>query len=112
MILIRLSSYLRRHCPHTHLLVRGDNHYVTSEIIAVITSYRWTDFGLGLAGNAVLLRQAASTIQAAQGLHRERVALAQAYGQVPQTSSRIYDEFVYAAGPGHNHSGSCSRPRS
>jgi len=52
----------------------------------------------GLAGNAVLLRQAATTLQEARRLHRHRVALAQAHGQAPPTSSRLYDEFVYAAG--------------
>ena len=62
MILVRLLSYLRRHWPHTHILVRGDSHFATPEVIDVIASYRWTDFVFGLAGNAVLLRQAAPTI--------------------------------------------------
>jgi hypothetical protein len=97
MILVRLLSYLRRHWPHTHILVRGDSHFATPEILDVIASYRWTDFLFGLAGNAVLLRQAASTIQEARRLHQQRVALAQAHGQAPPPSSRIYAEFVYAA---------------
>jgi len=98
MILVRLLSYLRHHWPHTHILVRGDSHFATPEVIAVITSYRWTDFVFGLAGNAVLLRQAAPTIEAARRLHHQRVALARAHGQAPPTSSRLYDEFDYAAG--------------
>src|SRR5215470_3299646 len=98
MILVRLLAYLRRHWPSTHILVRGDSHFATPEVIDVITSYRWTDFVFGLAGNAVLLRQAATTLQEARRLHRHRVALAQAHGQAPPTSSRLYDEFVYAAG--------------
>ena len=98
MILVRLLSYLRRHWPHTHILVRGDSHFATPEVIDVITSYRWTDFVFGLAGNAVLLRQAASTIEAARHLHHQRVALARAHGQAPPPSSRLYDEFRYAAG--------------
>jgi hypothetical protein len=97
MILVRLLSYLRRHWPHTHLLIRGDSHCATPEVIAAITSSRWTDFVFGLAGNAVLLRQAASTLQAARRLYHQRVALAQAHGQTPPTSSRLYDEFAYAA---------------
>jgi hypothetical protein len=97
MILVRLLSYLRSHWPHTHILVRGDSHFATPEVIDVITSYRWTDFVFGLAGNAVLLRQAAPTLQEARRLHHQRVALAQAHGQAPPTSSRLYDEFVYAA---------------
>jgi hypothetical protein len=97
MILVRLLSYLRRHWPHTHILVRGDSHFATPEVMAVIASYRWTDFVFGLAGNAVLLRQAASTLQEAWHLHHQRVAWAHAHGQAPPTSSRLYDEFVYAA---------------
>jgi hypothetical protein len=97
MILVRLLSYLRRHWPHTHILVRGDSHFATPEVIDVITSYRWTDCVFGLAGNAVLLRQAASTLQEARRLHHQRVALARAHGQAPPTRSRLYDEFVYAS---------------
>jgi Transposase DDE domain group 1 len=97
MILVRLLSYLRHHWPHTHILVRGDSHFATPEVIDVITSYRWTDFVFGLAGNAVLLRQAAPTMQAARRLHHQRVALAHAHGQAPPASSRLYDAFPYAA---------------
>jgi Transposase DDE domain group 1 len=98
MILVRLLSYLRRHWPYTHILVRGDSHCATPEVIEVIASYRWTDFVFGLAGHAVLLRQAAATLQEARRLHHQRIALAQAQGQAPPTRSRLYDEFVYAAG--------------
>jgi Transposase DDE domain group 1 len=98
MILVRLLSYLRRHWPHTHILVRGDSHFATPEVIDVITSYRWTDFVFGLGGNAVLLRQAWPTIEAVRHLHQQRVALARAHGQAPPASSRLYDEFSYAAG--------------
>jgi hypothetical protein len=98
MILVRLLSYVRRHWPSTHILVRGDSHFATPEVIEVITAYRWTDFVFGLAGNAVLLRQAEPTLQEARRLHHQRGALAQAYGQAPPLSSRLYDEFSYAAG--------------
>jgi hypothetical protein len=97
MILVRLLSYLRRHWPHTHILVRGDSHFATPEVIDVLAHRRWTDFVFGLAGNAVLLRQAAPTIQAARRLHHQRGLLAQAHGQASPVSSRLYDEFVYAA---------------
>jgi hypothetical protein len=98
MMLVRLLAYLRRHWPSTHMLVRGDSHVATPEVMEVIASYRWTNFVVGLAGHAVLLRQAAATLQEARRLHRHRVALAHAHGQVPPTSSRLYDEFVSAAG--------------
>src|SRR5712691_901743 len=76
MILVRLLSYLRRHWPHTHILVRGDSHFATPELMDVIAHRRWTDFVFGLAGNAVLLRQAAPTLQEAHRLHQQRVGLA------------------------------------
>ena len=98
MILVRLLSYLRRHWPHTHILVRGDSHVATPEVIDVVTSYRWTDFVFGLAGNAVLLRQGAPTMEAARRLHHQRVALAQAYGHTPPLSSWLDDEFSSTAG--------------
>ena len=53
MILVRLLSYLRRHWPWTHILVRGDSHCATPEVIEVIAHQRRTDFVFGLAGNAV-----------------------------------------------------------
>jgi hypothetical protein len=93
MIVVRLLSSLRRHWPHTHILGRGASHCATPEVIAVIASSRWTDCVFGLAGNAVLLRQAAATLQEARRLHHQRVALAQAHGQAPPPSRRLYDEF-------------------
>jgi hypothetical protein len=97
MILVRLLAYLRRHWPHTHILVRGDSHFATPELMDVIAHRRWTDFVFGLAGNAVLLRQAAPILEEARRLHQHRVRLAQAYRQAPPPSSRLYDEFLYAA---------------
>ena len=97
MIFVRLLAYLCRHWPHTHILVRGDSHFATPEVIDVLAHRRWTDFVFGLAGNAVLLRHAAPTIQAARRLHHQRGLLAQAHGQASPVSSRLYDEFVYAA---------------
>src|SRR5262245_25133081 len=80
MILVRLLAYLRRHWPHTHILVRGDSHFATPEILDILAHRRRIDFVFGLAGNAVLLRQAAPTMQAARRLHQQRVALAHAHG--------------------------------
>jgi hypothetical protein len=97
MILVRLLSYLRRHWPQTHILVRGDSHFATPEVIDVITSYRWTDFVFGLAGNAVLLRQADPVMQEVRRLHQQCTALAQAHRTRPPASSRLYAEFRYAA---------------
>ena len=96
-ILVRLLSYLRRHWPQTHILVRGDSHFATPEVIEVIAHRRLTDFVFGLAGNAVLLRQAAPVMQEARWLYQQRTAQAQAHGEYPPASSRVYEEFSYAA---------------
>jgi hypothetical protein len=97
MILVRLLAYLRRHWPATHILVRGDSHFATPEVMEVIAHRRCTDFVFGLAGKAVLLRQAAPLMQEARRLHQHRVGWAQAHRQAPPTSSRLYDELRYAA---------------
>ena len=97
MVLVRLLSYLRRHWPRTHILIRGDSHFATPEVMEVLAHRRYIDFVFGLAGNAVLLRQAAPIMQAARRLHHQRTALAQAHGEPPPASSRIYEEFAYAA---------------
>jgi hypothetical protein len=97
MILVRLLSYLRLHWPRTHILVRGDSHFATPEVLEVFAHRRHIDFVFGLAGNAVLLRQVVSVMQEARGLHPQRTARAQAHGERPPASSRVYEEFSYAA---------------
>jgi hypothetical protein len=97
MILARLLSYLRHHWLCPHILVRGDSHFATPEVIDVITSYRWTDFVFGLAGNTVLLRHAEPVMQEARRLYQQQRAHAQAYGEPLPPSSRLYEEFSCAA---------------
>jgi DDE family transposase len=97
MILARLLPYLRQRWPYTHILVRGDSHFATPEVMDVIAHRRRTDFIFGLAGNAVLLRHAEPTIQDARRLHQQRTALARLHGQRLPASSRLYEEFDYAA---------------
>jgi hypothetical protein len=97
MLLSRLLSSLRRHWPQTHILVRGDSHVATPEVIEVIAHRRLTDVVFGLAGNAVLLRQAAPLMQEARQLHQQRTALAHAHGTRPPASTRLYEEFLSGA---------------
>jgi hypothetical protein len=63
----------------------------------VIAHRRRMDFVFGLAGNAVLLRQAAPVMREARDLWRQRTAVAQVYREQPPTSSRVYEDFAYAA---------------
>src|SRR5947208_6532687 len=97
MILVRLLAFLRRHWPRTHILVRGDSQFATPAVIEVHAHRHRIDFVFGLAGNAVLLRHAAPVMQEARRLHQQRTALAQAHRACPPASSRLYDEFSYAA---------------
>jgi Transposase DDE domain group 1 len=97
MILVRLLAFLRRHWPQTHILVRGDSHFATPEVIEVLAHRHLIDVIFGLAGNPVLLRHAEPVLQEARQLHQQRTALAQAYHARPPDSSRLYAEFAYAA---------------
>jgi len=97
MILVPLLAVLRRHWPRTHILVRGDSHFATPEVVEVLAQRRGIDFVFGLAGNAVLLREAEPVIQDARRLHQQCTALAQAHRTRPPASSRLYAEFAYAA---------------
>jgi hypothetical protein len=63
----------------------------------VIANRRLTDFVFGLAGNPVLLRQATPVMQEARDLFQQRTALAHAHGAPPPLSSRVYEDFSYAA---------------
>jgi hypothetical protein len=97
MILARLLRALRAQWPETHLLVRGDSHFATPEVIESVTAIPQTEFVFGLAANAVLLRQAAPVMQAARRLYQHCTANAQIHGEPPPASSRLYEEFSYAA---------------
>ena len=98
MILVRLLAVLRRHWPRTHLLVRGDSHFATPEVLEVLAHRRGIDFVFGLAGNAVLLRQAAPIMQEARWFYQQRTAQAQAHGERSPASSRVYEELYCARG--------------
>ena len=96
MIVVRLLSSLRQPWPYTHILVRGDRHCATPEVIDGIAHRRWTDCVFGLAGNAVLRRQAAPVLHEARRLPQQRVTLAQAHDQALPASSRLYEACTYA----------------
>jgi hypothetical protein len=97
MILARLLASLQQQWPETRILIRGDSHFATPEVMAAVTRVPLTDFVFGLAANAILLRQAEPALQEARRLHRQRTATAHAHGESPPASSRLYEEFPYAA---------------
>ena len=111
MILVRLLAYLRRHWPATHILVRGDDHFATPEVLAVI-AHHWHMDCVRARGQSVLLRQAAPVMQEARRLFQQRTAMAHAYGAPPPPSTRVYEEFAYARPRGSSRGASSSRRKS
>jgi hypothetical protein len=79
------------------LLVRGASHFATPEVLAVLAQRRWVDFGFGLAGNPVRLRQAGPVMQTARPLCQQQTVGATAYGESPPASRRLYEACPYAA---------------
>ena len=97
MIFVRLLAFRRRHWPRTPILVRGDSHCATPEVLEVLAHRHRIDGVFGLAGHAVLRRHAAPVMQEARRLHQQRTALAQAPRVCPPASRRLYAEFPSAA---------------
>ncbi|MDO8753244.1 MAG: IS1380 family transposase [Anaerolineales bacterium] len=92
MILKRVLKRIRAHFPDTQILVRGDGHFSTPELMAMIDAMPHTDFIFGLASNAVINRLAEPLMQSACKLWGD----VQTFDVVPD-SVRLYDEFDYAA---------------
>ncbi len=92
MIMKRVLKLIRQRFPDTHILVRGDGHFSTPELMQLIDVMPNTDFIFGLGGNSNLLRSAEPTLKQARALYAQR----QAFGE--NRSVRLYEEFDYAAG--------------
>ena len=93
MILKRVLTRIRERFPDTQILVRGDAHFSTPELMAMIDAMPHTDFIFGLAGNSAIKPLAEPAMQRACALW----ASVQTQEIVPD-SVRVYDEFRYAAG--------------
>ncbi len=96
MILKRVLKRIRKHFPDTHILVRGDGHFSTPELMAMIDAMDNTDFIFGLPSNAVINRLAEPAAQRACALW----AKVQTQEVVPD-AVRLYEEFRYAAATWH-----------
>lgn len=94
MIMARVLKLIRRHFPDTHILVRGDGHFSTPELMRLCDAPN-TDFLFGLAGNSVLNRLAEPAMERARALATTRQSLDE------EVSVKLYDEFDYAAGSWH-----------
>jgi hypothetical protein len=92
MILKRVLMRIRERFPDTHILVRGDGHFSTPELMAMIDAMPHTDFIFGLPSNAVINRLAEPAMQRAYALW----AHVQTQDAVPD-AVQVYEEFSYAA---------------
>lgn len=92
MILKRVLRRIRRHFPDTHILVRGDGHFSTPELMDYIDAMPNTDFVFGIAGNKVINPLGEPAMARARHLHAVRLA----HGE--SAPVQLFDEFSYAAG--------------
>ena len=97
MIMKRVLAVLRKHWPHTHILLRGDGHFSNPELMDLILADGNADFLFGLAGNKVLLRRAEGLMKNARdhlALHRSLAARQQG----PTVAAvRLFGDFDYGA---------------
>lgn len=96
MILKRVLERLRAHFPDTQILGRGDGHFSTPALMAMIDAMAHTDFLFGLAGNASIRQLAEPAMQRARALWAPAQTETQTQDVVPD-AVRVYAEFPYAA---------------
>ena len=104
MVIKRVLKLLRQHWPHTHIILRGDSHFSNPELMELTHDEPLIDFIFGLSNNAVLNRKVKSTLIDAKKRHHARCHNAIINNQKRPSSSRITQEFEYAAGSWPLHS--------
>jgi len=62
----RVVSYLRKHWPNTLILLRGDSHFCSKEMMDWTHNLRRVEFITGLTGNSVLNDCAKITVESAK----------------------------------------------
>ncbi len=112
MIMKRGIRRLRRHWQQTHSLLRDDGHFANPELMALIRADGHADFLFGLAGNAVLARQADALMNNSRG----HLALLNpwppgAWGRPSRPCVTSVNSSMPPA-PGRKPSGGSSRPTS
>lgn len=86
-IVKRIIVYLRRHWPDTMIIVRGDSHFCSKELMDWAHDLPKIEFITGLSGNPVLNEQARFTIESAEREYNK-------YGK----PVKRYHSFEYQAG--------------
>lgn len=67
----RIVSYLRQHWPNTLIILRGDSHFCSKELMEWTREMKNVEFITGLTGNPVLNEKARVTIEAGQREFRQ-----------------------------------------
>lgn len=70
-ILRRIIMYLREQWPSTMIIVRGDSHFCSKELMGWAQDLKKVEFITGLTGNAVLNKCAKVTIESAQRKYKK-----------------------------------------
>jgi len=65
-ILKRIIIYLREQWPETMIIIRGDSHFCSKELMDWVHGLKRVEFITGLTGNAVLNKHAKVTIESAK----------------------------------------------
>ena len=65
-ILKRIIIYLREQWPNTMIIVRGDSHFCSKELMDWVHGLKRVEFITGLTGNAILNKHAKVTIESAR----------------------------------------------
>jgi len=65
-ILKRIIIYLREQWPDTMIIVRGDSHFCSKELMDWVHGLKRVEFITGLTGNAILNKHAKVTIESAR----------------------------------------------
>jgi hypothetical protein len=94
----RVVQLIRTAWPQTHLVLRGDSHFATPELMAFADADPHLDFLFGLAGNKALTPLASPLLARARALHQTRCANARRFGQAEPGATRLYEEVDYQAG--------------
>ncbi|MCD6543227.1 MAG: IS1380 family transposase, partial [Flavobacteriaceae bacterium] len=70
-ILRRIIMYLREQWPSTMIIVRGDSHFCSKELMGWAQDLKKVEFITGLTGNAILNKCAKVTIESAQRKYKK-----------------------------------------
>lgn len=97
MIMKRVLGLLRQHWPETRILVRGDSHFSTPELMQLISADGHADFVFGMGRNPVLTRKAEGLMRNARGLFGLHQTLAKMKVKPAVEAVRLFGDFEYQA---------------